>query len=57
MHFDSDDEGRGGIRNPIVSGVVYLTGNIGLIYNYCFQIIIILFFRRPYFGNHIKYLR
>ncbi len=33
MHFDSDDEGRGGIRNPIVSGVVYLTSDIGNLNN------------------------
>lgn len=26
LHFDSDDEGAGGVRNPIVSTVVYLTG-------------------------------
>lgn len=25
MHFDSDDEGRGGIRNPIISTILYLT--------------------------------
>ena len=25
LHFDSDDEGRGGVRNPIVSCVVYLS--------------------------------
>ena len=24
MHFDSDDEGKNGIRNPIVSTVLYL---------------------------------
>ncbi|GLI68215.1 hypothetical protein VaNZ11_012559, partial [Volvox africanus] len=29
LHFDSDDEGVGGVRNPIVSGVVYLTGGVG----------------------------
>ncbi|GIM15629.1 hypothetical protein Vretimale_18343 [Volvox reticuliferus] len=29
LHFDSDDEGVGGVRNPIVSGVIYLTGGIG----------------------------
>lgn len=26
VHFDSDDEGIGGIRNPIVSSALYLTG-------------------------------
>lgn len=25
QHFDSDDEGRGGIRNPIISTILYLT--------------------------------
>ncbi|KAL9190975.1 hypothetical protein ACHAXT_000681 [Thalassiosira profunda] len=25
MHFDSDDEGRGGVRNPIVSTILYIT--------------------------------
>mmetsp|Transcript_25399 Transcript_25399/g.53113 ORF Transcript_25399/g.53113 Transcript_25399/m.53113 type:complete len:443 (-) Transcript_25399:2-1330(-) len=25
MHFDSDDEGRGGIRNPIISTIIYIT--------------------------------
>lgn len=25
QHFDSDDEGRGGIRNPIVSTILYIT--------------------------------
>jgi hypothetical protein len=29
MHFDSDDEGRGGIRNPIASCVVYLSDSCG----------------------------
>jgi hypothetical protein len=29
MHFDSDDEGRLGIRNPVVSSVVYLTSGTG----------------------------
>eukprot|EP00752_Nemacystus_decipiens_P001527 g1497.t1 len=29
MHFDSDNEGRGGVRNPIVSVVVYVTGDVG----------------------------
>lgn len=29
MHFDSDDEGRGGVRNPIVSCVLCLTTGIG----------------------------
>lgn len=29
FHFDSDDEGRGGVRNPIVSSALYLTGGIG----------------------------
>ena len=25
QHFDSDDEGRGGIRNPIISTILYIT--------------------------------
>jgi hypothetical protein len=25
MHFDSDDEGRGGVRNPIISTILYLS--------------------------------
>src|SRR4051812_969890 len=25
LHFDSDDEGRGGVRNPSVSTVLYLS--------------------------------
>jgi methyl-CpG-binding domain protein 4 len=25
MHFDSDDEGRGGVRNPIISTILYIT--------------------------------
>lgn len=25
MHFDSDDEGRGGVRNPIMSTILYIT--------------------------------
>lgn len=29
MHFDSDDEGREGIRNPIASCVVYLSDSCG----------------------------
>ena len=30
MHFDSDDEGLGGvIRHPICSAIVYVTGGIG----------------------------
>ncbi|PNH06875.1 hypothetical protein TSOC_006722 [Tetrabaena socialis] len=29
LHFDSDDEGEGGVRNPIVSTVIYLTGGVG----------------------------
>ncbi|CAN0148701.1 unnamed protein product, partial [Discosporangium mesarthrocarpum] len=29
LHFDSDNEGKGGVRNPIVSTVVYVTGDIG----------------------------
>ncbi|GLC40893.1 hypothetical protein PLESTB_000011700 [Pleodorina starrii] len=29
LHFDSDDEGVGGVRNPIVSAVIYLTGGVG----------------------------
>lgn len=27
LHFDSDDEGRGGVRNPIISTILYLTDN------------------------------
>lgn len=27
MHFDSDDEGRGGIRNPIISTILYITAD------------------------------
>lgn len=27
MHFDSDDEGRGGVRNPIVSTILYITAS------------------------------
>jgi len=29
LHFDSDAEGQGGVRNPIVSTVCYLSGGIG----------------------------
>jgi len=29
MHFDSDDEGRGGVRNPIVSTILYITAEGG----------------------------
>ena len=29
LHFDSDDEGRGGVRNPIVSTALYLTSGAG----------------------------
>ncbi|KAG2486024.1 hypothetical protein HYH03_015337 [Edaphochlamys debaryana] len=29
LHFDSDDEGVGGVRNPIVSCVIYLSGGVG----------------------------
>ena len=29
LHFDSDDEGRGGIRHPIVSSAFFLQGNVG----------------------------
>merc|ERR1740139_17980 len=29
LHFDSDDEGRDGVRNPIVSSALYLTSDIG----------------------------
>jgi hypothetical protein len=29
MHFDSDDEGVGGVRNPIISTVIYLTDGVG----------------------------
>lgn len=29
MHFDSDDEGRGGIRNPIISTILYITAGCG----------------------------
>lgn len=27
MHFDSDDEGRDGVRNPIISTILYITAN------------------------------
>ncbi len=27
LHYDSDDEGRGGVRNPLVSSALYLTGS------------------------------
>jgi len=29
LHFDSDDEGRGGLRHPIISSVVALTSGVG----------------------------
>ncbi|KAL3929898.1 MAG: hypothetical protein SGBAC_012004 [Bacillariaceae sp.] len=29
MHFDSDDEGRGGVRNPIISTILYITADAG----------------------------
>jgi len=29
LHFDSDDEGRGGVRNPIVSTVICVEGGVG----------------------------
>jgi len=29
LHFDSEDEGRGTVRHPIVSTVLYLTEGIG----------------------------
>jgi hypothetical protein len=29
LHFDSDDEGRAGVRNPLVSCALYLTSDIG----------------------------
>lgn len=29
MHFDSDDEGRGGVRNPIISTIIYITAGCG----------------------------
>lgn len=29
MHFDSDDEGRGGVRNPIISTILYITEGAG----------------------------
>ena len=29
MHFDSDDEGRGGVRNPIISTILYITAGSG----------------------------
>jgi len=29
MHFDSDDEGRNGIRHPIVGSILYVTGECG----------------------------
>uniref|UniRef100_A0A7S4BN54 Uncharacterized protein n=1 Tax=Chrysotila carterae TaxID=13221 RepID=A0A7S4BN54_CHRCT len=29
LHFDSDDEGRGGVRHPIASCVLYLSGGVG----------------------------
>ena len=27
LHFDSDDEGRGGVRNPIISTILYITAD------------------------------
>jgi hypothetical protein len=27
LHFDSDDEGQGGIRHPIITAIVYLSDN------------------------------
>lgn len=29
MHFDSDDEGRGSVRNPLVSTILYITADGG----------------------------
>jgi len=29
LHFDSDDEGEGGVRNPLVSSALYLTSGVG----------------------------
>jgi hypothetical protein len=29
MHLDSDDEGRGGVRNPVMSTIVYVTAGSG----------------------------
>jgi hypothetical protein len=29
MHFDSDDEGRGGIRNPVIGSVFFMSENAG----------------------------
>jgi hypothetical protein len=29
LHFDSDDEGRGGVRNPIISTILYTTEGAG----------------------------
>lgn len=29
MHFDSDNEGRGGVRNPIISTIIYVTAGSG----------------------------
>ena len=29
LHFDSDDEGRGGIRNPVLGSIFYLSGGVG----------------------------
>ena len=26
LHFDSDDEGEGGVRNPIITTVLFLSG-------------------------------
>jgi hypothetical protein len=27
LHFDSDDEGQGGVRHPIITAIVYLSDN------------------------------
>jgi hypothetical protein len=29
LHFNSDNEGEGGVRNPILSTILYITGNAG----------------------------
>jgi hypothetical protein len=29
FHFDSDNEGYGGVRNPIISTIIYITGGTG----------------------------
>lgn len=28
LHFDSDDEGQGGVRHPIITAIVYLSNNV-----------------------------